>query len=301
MPDLNLKSMTGFGRAELQTALGHFAVEIKSVNSRFLEARAFLPPSLSGLEYELRALLQKRISRGKVDCRVRFTPASGQVRPAQLNDIVIRDYVEHLKRLAVQLGLPQPGFSLDAVLRLPGAFEAAGDDPDLDPWWEVLRSVVESCLARFDAERGREGSSLGVQMLEELSLLRARRSDVDGSRSSVVEKFRERLLARIAELSCEVRGKLDPGRLELEATLYADRCDISEELVRLDSHLNRLEQLILNPGGGPVGKALDFLIQEILREVNTTSSKLRDLDAVAAVLEMKSSIERLREQIQNLE
>lgn len=301
MSRVNLRSMTGFGRAESQTPLGHFAVEIKSVNSRFLEARAFLPPTLSALEHELRALLQQRIARGKVDCRVRFTPSAGHVRPAQLNETVIRDYADHLGRIALLLQLPQPGYSLDAVLRLPGAFEAGPEDADLEPFWLALRPVVETCLQRFDVEREREGASLGAQMLEELALLRSRRADVDASRATVVQKFRDRLLARIGELSEEIRGKVEPGRLELEVTLYADRCDISEELVRLGAHLDRLEQLLLNAKGGPVGKALDFLIQEILREVNTTSSKLRDLDAVAAVLEMKSSIERLREQLQNLE
>lgn len=296
-----LKSMTGFGRAEAQTSAGHFGVEIKSVNSRFLEARAYLPPALTGLEPELRNLLQKRVRRGKVDCRIRFTPAPGQARPAQINEGLIRDYSRQLSALQRELAPDLPDVGVDTLLRLPGAFEVSGDSNDLEGLWSELRPVVESALSAFDQERRREGEALKVQILEELALLRSRRASVDEVKSAVVDKFRERLLARIAELSEEVRGKLDPGKLELEVTLYADRCDISEELVRMEAHFNRLEELVEGKGPGGVGKAMDFLIQEILREVNTTSSKLRDLDAVSAALDMKSAIERVREQIQNLE
>jgi uncharacterized protein (TIGR00255 family) len=297
----NLKSMTGFGRAEAQTPLGHFAVELKSVNSRFLEARALLPPALSGLEHELRMLLHARVRRGKLDCRVRFTPAPGQVRPAQFNEGVIRDYLQRLKELHSRLDMPPVSLGVEDLLRLPGALEAAGEDVDLDPYWEALRPVVESALSRFDDERAREGAATGEQMRRELELLRARRAEIEAVRPAVVERFRERLLARIAELSEEVRGKLDPGRLELEVALFADRSDISEELTRLEAHLRRLDELLANAKGAPVGKALDFLIQEILREINTTASKLREIEAVSAALEMKSAVERLREQIQNLE
>lgn len=297
----NLKSMTGFGRAEAQTPLGHFAVELKSVNSRFLEAKAFLPPLLSALEHELKGLLQSRVRRGKLDCRVRFSIAGAHARPAQFNEGVIRDYLGRSEELRERLGLEGEALGLEALLRLPGALDAPEEETDLGPYWEALTPVVNEALDRFDEERGREGAALGNQMLEELVLLRARRGEVEAQRSAVLQRYRDKLIARIGELSEEVRGKLDPGRLELEVTLYADRCDVAEEMVRLESHLSRLEALIGNRKGEPVGKALDFLIQEILREVNTTSSKLRDLDAVSAVLEMKGSVERLREQVQNLE
>jgi uncharacterized protein (TIGR00255 family) len=293
--------MTGFGRAEAQVPLGHFAVEIKSVNSRFLEAKAYLPPSLSGLEAELRALIQKKIRRGKVDCRVRFTPAPGQARPAQFNEALIEDYAEKLSELQGLIDPQGRRVGIETILRLPGAFEVPGDANDLDAHWAELKKVVHTALEAFDEEREREGDALRTQIQEELNLLRSRLAAIDGVKSAVVTKFRDRLMARIAELSEEVRGKLDPGRLELEVTLYADRCDISEELVRLDSHFDRLETLITRGDKTPVGKALDFLLQEILREVNTTSSKLRDLEAVSAVLDMKSSIERVKEQIQNIE
>lgn len=293
--------MTGFGRAEAQTPAGHFGVEIKSVNSRFLEARAYFPPSLSGLEPELRNLLQKRVQRGKVDCRVRYTPAPGQARPAQFNEVLIRDYAQQLGALQGEIAPGRPEIGMDTILRLPGAFEVSSESNDLEPLWAELCPVVESALEAFDEERRREGEALKVQILEELALLRSRRASIDAVKSAVVDKFRERLLARIAELSEEVRGKLDPGKLELEVTLYADRCDISEELVRMEAHFDRLEDLVEGQGAKGVGKALDFLVQEILREVNTTSSKLRDLEAVSAVLDMKSAIERVKEQIQNLE
>lgn len=293
--------MTGFGRSEAQTPLGHFGVEIKSVNSRFLEAKTFLPPSLSGLEPELRRLLQKRVRRGKVDCRVRYAPSADQARPAQFNEALIRDYARQLNELQREIAPETKNVKMETILRLPGAFEVPSETSDLEGFWGELRPVVEAALEQFDAEREREGQALRGQILDELVILRARREEVDAVKSAVVEKFRERLIGRIGELSEEVRGKLDPGRLEVEVALYADRCDISEELVRLEAHLNRLEELVEGRSAKGAGKALDFLLQEILREVNTTSSKLRDLEAVSAVLEMKGAIERVKEQIQNIE
>jgi uncharacterized protein (TIGR00255 family) len=293
--------MTGFGRAESRTPLGHFSVEIRAVNSRFLEARALLPPILSGLEHELRAFLQSRVRRGKLDCRVRFVPAADQARPARFNEAAIRDYLRQWDELSSRLGLPASSIGIAELLRLPGALDAPGEDVDLEPFWEALRPVVESALERFDDERAREGAATGLHLSRELQLLRDRRAALEAARPAVLDRFRERLLARIAELSADARDRLDPGRIELEVTLFTDRSDIAEELTRLDAHLSRLEELLTNASGSPVGKALDFLVQEILREVNTTASKLRDVDAVASVLEMKGAVERLREQIQNLE
>lgn len=299
MPPANLRSMTGFGRAEGEGASGRFVVEVKSINSRFLEIKVFLPPGMGALESHLRALLGGRIDRGKIECRVRFLPKAGETHHAYFNEPLILKYIETLRALRQNAGLAQD-VSLDAVLQLPGAIEDIEENMDPDLYWPVLAETARAAIDELQSDRQREGAALAETLLNDLAELRRRHRAIMERRSAVIDRFREKLTARVAELQTEVRAALDRGRLELEVAMLADRLDVSEELSRLEAHLNRLEELIQNREGGAVGKALDFLVQEILREVNTTSSKLRDLDVVRETLEMKAAVERIREQVQNV-
>lgn len=301
MTSSKIRSMTGFGRAEIESPLGRFTAEIKSVNSRFAEIKVYLPPAFGSLEPKLRDLLKKKIRRGKLDCRVRFQPAPGQIPEVRFNETVMADYLAQLRSFQEKHGLKGEPLALDTLLRLPGATEEAAEETDLDQYWGSIEEVARAALAQFQAEREREGAALAEHIREELQILRERRELVDRGKEQVVEKFRERLRARIEELESEIKGKLEPGRLEIETALYADRADIREELVRLEAHLDRLESIVDNEKDEPTGKALEFLLQEILREVNTTASKLRDLELVEHALAMKGAVERIREQIQNLE
>lgn len=292
--------MTGYGRGEIDAPEGHFTAELRSVNSRHLEARVFLPPFLAPLENEVRTLLKRHILRAKLDCRIRFTPAPGQASQLRFNEAALESSLRQLEEIRDRLGLAEDRVTLDLLLRLPGATEDIADEADLEAYWPGVRQAVEAALERYQAEREREGAALGEHIREELGLLRERREALAARAGEVVEKFRERLRARLQELADEIGTQADPGRLEMEVALFADRSDVSEELVRLAAHLDRLQALLDKPKGSS-GKPLEFLLQEIHREVNTTSSKLRDTDMVEHTLEMKAAIERIREQIQNLE
>lgn len=292
--------MTGFGRAEATCDLGRFTVEIKSVNSRFLEPSFHLPREISGLEYTLRSHLKSHLSRGKLDCRVRFDPAQSHDFQARVNEKVILQYLEHLRALRTSTQIAGE-ITLDTLLGLPGAVEAQETGVDVDAYWAALLPVVNQAITNYNDERRREGEELGHHLLADVDFIRARRNEVLAARDQILARFRDKLRERIAELEEETRATLEPGRLELEVSMYADRCDVSEELVRLDVHLTRFTSLVANKDGKPVGKAMDFLLQEILREVNTTASKSRDLDLSQATLDMKSAVERIREQIQNIE
>jgi len=179
--------------------------------------------------------------------------------------------------------------------------DSAGGDADEESQWAALRPVVEQAIDALDAERLREGEAIGRQLADLSAELRAALDALEGGRDGIVEKFRERLLARVAELLGEGRDRLDPGRLELEIALYADRADIAEEIVRLRAHMELYGQLLSAPADEPVGKNIDFLVQELNREINTICSKTRDSDQTALGLAMKSVVERIREQVQNVE
>lgn len=292
--------MTGFGRAEAEGPPGRFSVELKSVNSRFLELKIMLPPGMGALETALRTLVGEHVERGKVDCRVRFLPTGGESHHAYFNESLILKYVATLRAIREKAGL-QADVPLEAVLRLPGAIEDVEENIEPETYWPVLSHAALAALEHFRADRLREGQALAEHLMDDLELLRGGRESVLSKRDVIAENFREKIRARIAELEDQTRGKVEPGRLELEIAMLADRLDVSEELARLGAHLDRLEQLVRNPEGKTVGKALDFLVQEILREINTTSSKLRDIEVVRETLEMKGAVERIREQVQNIE
>jgi uncharacterized protein (TIGR00255 family) len=292
--------MTGFGRSQADGPLGQFTVEIRSVNNRFLDVGIALPRELAMLETPLRALLKSRLARGKVDARARFVPCvDGPAGGVRLNEALAARYVAELRKLAA-FGTTQE-VPIALVAGMPGVLESAGGDADEESRWATLRAVVEPAIDALDAERLREGEAIGRQLADLSGELRVALDALEGGRDGIVEKFRERLLARVAELMGEGRDRLDPGRLELEVALYADRADISEEIVRLRAHMERYDQLLAAPADEPVGKNLDFLVQELNREINTVCSKTRDSDQTALGLAMKGIVERIREQVQNVE
>lgn len=300
MSNSNLISMTGYGRGEAEGPMGRFAVELKSVNSRFQEIRVNVPPVLSNQEMAVRTYLKSRIGRGKIDCRIKFEPAADQVPSAQFNEPLMMAYAERLRAIASKAGL-EADLEIDDLVRLPGAIEVNQQELETDQSWPTLEEGLGRALAAFQAERAREGAALGAQILAEVELLNSLREKILAAKEGVAERYREKLAARIAELEEKIQAKLEPGRLELEVAMFADRADVSEEVTRLEAHLARMEELVGASERKPVGKDLDFLVQEILREVNTTASKMREVEAVQVALEMKSAVERIREQIQNIE
>lgn len=296
-----LRSMTGFGRAEKSGAAGSFAVEIRSVNHRFLDFHITLPRDLSWLEMPLMAAAKGRLARGKVEALVRWTPSPDHAPRARFNETLLDAYAVELARIAEALGRRDEKVSLEYLLGLPGVLEREAMDADQEAILALAEATLGEALDRLVAERTREGGALRETFRGLLDDLLARRAQVEARRGEVVEVYRQRLRKRAAEWAESAQVRVDDGRLETEILLYAERSDIAEELARLAVHLKAFGDLLESAEDKPLGKPMEFLAQEMLRETNTTASKSRDAAILSTVIEMKNEIEKIREQVLNAE
>ena len=292
-----ISSMTGYGRAAGETALGHVSIEIKSVNHRFLDSRVRLPRQLSSLEPYVLAHLKNKVSRGRVEVNVTLVSNTANVTPPTLNLDLARHYVRVAEEAGEQLNLPHQ-VSLDFILRLPEVLQMVEPEWDVDELWEELRPILDEAIQSLGRMRDREGESLAEDFTKVIHLMRTHCARLEVLKVQVVTDFRERFQARLENLLND-SGSLDPARLHQEVAIFADRCDVCEELARLESHLKQFEEIQRRPE--PVGRRLDFLIHEMFRELNTIGSKANHLEVTQIALEMKNCVERLREQVQNVE
>lgn len=295
-----IRSMTGFGRASFQVGELAFDVEVRSVNHRYLDARVRLPRLLAGLEADVRGRIQQRFARGKVDLTV-STPG-GAAPPSRLEiDLeVARQYL----RAAAELGGErdvESEIEVGTLLALPGVASFAEPEVSAEDLHGGLSRAVDAALEALDAMRASEGAALDRDLLGRLSRVAELADSLEQRASAVQDSVRERLQRRAAQLALET-GPVDEARLRQEIVLAADRMDVTEEIVRLRSHVEQFRKIV---GGGdtgnPVGRRLDFLLQEFGREANTIGSKGSDAPIAHEVVELKTEIERLREQVQNVE
>jgi len=290
-----VQSMTGYGRAAVDPQVGGFRVELRSVNGRHLDVRVNLPRSDAELEIRLVRLVRERLERGRVEVTVTEQPGAEGLRVRANLDLAAATLaaLEHLRQ---RLGLPGP-IPLELIAAQRGVLELA--EPS-DP--ARLRAAVErgvaDALAALEEGRVEEGRALTADLRGHLRVLRGSLLRVRELSAAAPEALRRKLLARLEDLLGS-DARLDPARLAGEVALLAARADIHEEMARAESHFHRVDALL--EGAGPVGRKLDFLCQEIGREVNTMGAKLDDSAAIDEVLIMKSAVERIREQAQNLE
>ncbi len=297
---MGLCSMTGFGRVQCETPVGQFMVELRTVNNRYQDISVGLARELNALEPPLRALLKERVVRGKVDCRVRWKGGEEAQPTVRVNAELAGQYLKQLRRLS-ELGAAGE-IPIASLTGLPGVLEVAPPELESETLWETLRVCVEEALAALEAERRREGEALAAQLSDLIQRMRVGVERIEALKDEVLARQRERLTARAQELAAELKTQLEPGRLELETAMLADRGDISEEITRLRAHLDRAAALTRNEErADAVGKNLDFLMQEIGREVNTICSKSRDTQITPLGLELKSLTEQMREQVQNIQ
>jgi uncharacterized protein (TIGR00255 family) len=292
--------MTGFGRAGFEVGDLAFEVELRSVNHRYLDARIKLPRLLAGFEGDVRARLQARLGRGKVDLSV-TSPAGAVPAPRLEIDLAAaRQYLRAARELGQREGVAGE-VGLAQLLGLPGVARFVEPELDAESLREGLERAVEEALDAADAMRAGEGAALERDLRARLVRVEQLVADV-ASRSEAVQRgVRERLRRRAEQLRQEA-GMLDEARLHQEIVLAADRLDVSEELVRLRSHVEQFRRILDEAGPGkPVGRRLDFLLQEFGREANTIGSKASDAPVAHWIVELKTEIERLREQVQNLE
>jgi uncharacterized protein (TIGR00255 family) len=298
--------MTGFGKGEASDATRSYSVQLKSVNNRFLELGLKLPSDFWGYEAEARTLLQSGVSRGKVDMHWKETTLEAQPSRAQVDLDQARAWQASLRSLAQELGLPQE-LRLETLTRLPGVLGVgAGDsarnthadeEAEAAERWKGMRGALAQAVAALQASREGEGAALGVELKALLADGEARVDQIEAGSAALQAGFTERIRKRMAQV-LETVGADDP-RVIAEAALLADKADIREELVRYRAHSVEFRRLL--EAKEPVGKKLDFLCQELLREVNTMGSKSPEASLTQAVVGLKSVVERLKEQVQNVE
>ncbi|MBI4011358.1 MAG: YicC family protein [Candidatus Rokubacteria bacterium] len=291
-----IASMTGYGRAEARGSRLAVVVEARSLNHRFLEIGVKLPRALSAHEPGVRQLVQGRLSRGRLDVSVSVRRIAGSQNVVRTDLALGADYVRSARALAEALGLPAD-LAVANLLRLPGVVsveEAEDDDAESGP---LLKEATQQALDELVRMRQSEGAALAADLGARLATLDAWAAGLVGILPAVLVRIQDRLRARIQALLDEAPA--DPGRIAQEAAILAARSDVAEELARLGSHCGQFRGLLAT--GGPVGRQLDFLLQEMHREVNTIASKADDGEMVARVLEARTVVERLREQAQNVE
>ena len=287
-----IKSMTAFARETRKGELGEFAWELRSVNHRFLEPHLRLPEELRALEPAVRDRLSARLQRGKIDCGLRWSPAVGLAGSLRVNRPFVQQLLAAGQEIAELIGRSTEPSGFD-LLRWPGVIQEQAQD--LDQVSKAALGLLDEALDSLLASREREGEKLGALLLGRCDRLRESVVRVRARMPLVMMGVRKRLNDRLAE----VRGELDPTRLEHEMALLAARLDVDEEMDRLEAHVAEVRAVLHR--NEPVGRRLDFLMQELNREANTLGSKSADVEVTREAVEMKVLIEQMREQIQNLE
>jgi uncharacterized protein (TIGR00255 family) len=289
--------MTGYGRAEVTGARLALSVECKSVNHRHLDVALKLPRAIGPLEADARRVVQAALARGHVDVSVTCNPIGDELTSVSADATLAREYVAAARKLGEELGLDgEPGLAW--VLAQPGVISREAESPlSAEEVRPLLEEALSRALAELGVRRGAEGMALGKDLLAVHESLSGHVGVIAALAPAAVERRAERLRARIQSLLGE--SALDENRVATEVAVWAEKTDISEELARLRAHLEQFAQLVRE--GGPVGRTLDFLAQEMNREVNTVGSKADDLEISQAVIAAKSAIEKLREQAQNIE
>ena len=294
---MSLRSMTGFASAPVETEAVKGSVTIRSLNHRYLDLSVHLPRRLQGLEPELRAALQGRLHRGKVEVSVRAALKDERAEVVVAPRPVIAGIVRGLREIQAEHGL-EGGVSVADVARFPGAVEVLDGDTSVDE--AATRDIVSSlqqALAGLDGMRRAEGSHLEADLRRALDAVEAAAARIEALSAAGQAEKRDLVLARARELSGELG--LDEARLYQEVVRLVDRHDVAEELQRLRSHVDQARKLL--GADAPCGKKLDFLVQELAREANTLGSKAVSAGMVQEVVALKSEIERVREQVQNVE
>lgn len=292
----SVRSMTGYGRGEHIAEERKFTVEMRSVNHRYNDMTIKLPRSLASLEDKIKKRIMRDVFRGKTDVYISFETFSAADVEVKLNEALAAAYTEKLRLLEEKFSL-LGGDLLELTAKFPDVITVEKAQQEETVIWEALEPALEEAVEKFVAMRTVEGENLKRDILLKAERIKALVAEVKERSPLVVLEYQEKLNNRLKDLLGGV--DIDPQRLATEVAVFADRGCVDEEVTRLESHLVQLKDIL--DGGGQVGRKLDFLIQEMNRESNTIASKANDIQIVKATIELKSEIEKIREQIQNLE
>lgn len=291
-----IKSMTGFGREHIVANGREIIVEIRSVNHRYYEFTSRTPRAYGYLDEKLKSFLKSGISRGKVEAVVTIYNQEGTDAEIELNKAVAKGYLDALRGAADELDLDDD-LTLSNIMRLPDVFTVVKKTDDEEVIWNEVKAVAQVALDRFVEMRSTEGIKMYDDISGRLDYIEETVGKIEAQSPNVTESYRERLYAKIKETLGD--KDIDEQRILTEVAIFADKVAIDEETVRLRSHISQFRELINSEE--PVGRKLDFLVQELNREVNTIGSKANDLTITKMVVDLKAEIEKIREQIQNIE
>ena len=301
-------SMTGFGDAAAERGGHRYLVELKSLNNRYFKPTIRLPDALGGLEAEIESILRRKVGRGSVVYALRMKEAdgastNGEAPAVNVNIDALKAYVAALTQAGFAVSEPERLMALPGVVVPPGAEDDSADDeePDLDAHRDIVLELTEKAVANLQAMRRREGAMLLDDLMHHTGVIAEHLSAIRKRAGSVVEQYHDKLLARVNELMAKAELSIAKGDLIKEVAVFAERSDISEELSRLQHHVAQFEADVRDADQPHVGRKLDFIAQEMLREANTIGSKANDADIAVRIVEIKGSIDRLKEQVQNVE
>jgi uncharacterized protein (TIGR00255 family) len=293
---MRLRSMTGFGRGEASEDGRTWVAEVRTVNHRFLDQRVLLPRLFAVLEEPVKKVVAAAFDRGRVDVSISLSGTSTVEPQLKVNETVARQYHRCLRQLVEEYGLEQD-IRLGDMLTLRDVISLEEGHPDMDAEWQLISAALDAALIDCDSMREQEGSALRRELLDRLEKFEVIVKQIENQLPELLRQRQADLKHRVHKL---LDGfDLDPLRLAQETAIMADKSDVTEELIRLESHIGQFRAFL--SGEEPVGRRLDFLLQEFLREVNTLSSKIVNASIGHLSVEMKNEIEKLREQVQNVE
>lgn len=290
-----IRSMTGFGRSTYETDGRSYTVEIKSVNHKYSDISVKLPRLLNPLEDGIRKRIASSISRGKVDVFITFSNYSSKGTKIRINTELAKEYISGLKELAKQTGV-NSDFGVIEISKLPDILKIEEDSDD-ESIEQELNVALDEAIKNFISMREAEGEKLAIDMKNRLDYIETKVEEIKTFSATLVEEYIEKLNARVKELM--KTDVVDEARLAQEIVIFSDKSSIEEELTRLASHISQFNKLLKE--SSPIGKKFDFLVQEMNRETNTIGSKANCLDITNRVIEIKTEIENIREQVQNIE
>ena len=291
-----IKSMTGFGRCEVTEGNRKFTVEMKSVNHRYLDVNIKMPKKLSIFESSIRNELKKYIQRGKIDMFITYEDFSENNVCIKYNKDIAAEYMKYLKEMSEQFGLDND-IRVSTLSRYPEVFSMEEQTTDEEEIWKILVKAIDGASEGFVQTRIAEGQNLADDLIGKLNGMLQHISYIEERSPQIVSEYKKKLEEKVKELLGDVA--VDESRLLTEVTIFADKVCVDEEIVRLKSHIETTRNTLIE--GGSIGRKLDFIAQEMNREANTILSKANDLDISNRAIELKTEIEKVREQIQNIE
>ena len=288
--------MTGFGKGEARFKSGKITVEIKTVNHKFFDATLKLPSGIASFEDRIKEILQKKIQRGKINLSLTYDGALLKSEKVSVNKKSAKNYYNALKGLKAYLGLKEE-INIRDLIALPGVLNFDSTESGLAIFWPKIKKALDMAIDHLVADRAKEGKALALDLTTRTKKIEKMLTTIKSRAHLNIDEYRKRFADRVKDLT---GGRdMDMGRLEMEVAIFAKNSDISEEITRLQNHLSNFNKTISE--GGEIGKKMDFIAQELHREINTIGSKASDFKISKNVIEIKGEIEKIREQAKNLE